>query len=127
MAAEYADDPVPQAGLVKGELFMYDEVKNKTHAHSHKVAYGACGAEFFPGEGDGHFFSADKVHEQADGVISAINGDASGNHNGDEVFYDLAGGFPGVPGIKCQEFGEVETYGDGDQVTHPEGFDVIPV
>lgn len=94
ITAEDSTDLLPQPRLLKGELFMDDKVENKAHAHPHKVAQRSGGAEFLSGEGNDHFFIAQDVHQEADGVVPPVNGDAPGNDNGKEVFYDLAGGFP---------------------------------
>ncbi len=127
MPTEYAKELVPKTGLVKSEPFMDNEIKNKTHAHPHKVAEGSGRAEFLSGKRYNQFSVAQNLHQQADGVVGPINGNAPGNHNGDEVFYHFPGSFSRVPGVKSQEFGQIETYRNRDQITHPEGIYIIPL
>lgn len=127
MPLEYAEEFIPQPCLLKGEFLMNDKVENKTHAHPHKVAEGSCRAEFLSGKGNDHFFGPQDLHQQTNGVIAAINGNAAGNGNGKEIFDDLSGGFSGITGVKSQKFCQEKTYGDRNEVTHPKSADVIPV
>lgn len=124
---EYAADLIPEAGLVKSKSFMDNEVKKKAHAHAHKVAEGARRAKFLSGKGHDQLFVTQNLHQQADGIVGPINGNASGNQNGEEILHYFTGSFPRVPGVKSQKFGKIETYRNGNQITHPEGTHVIPL